>query len=96
MTLIFNTINRVLVQFELLVLQEHHHASARKPLTRCEKLEQKERRKAERRERKVKKEHGTYDFHFCSRMQSKKNRPRALPVFDLPDRLPGIAVDFFG
>ena len=32
--------------------REHHHSSRRKKLTRCEKLAQKERRKAERRERK--------------------------------------------
>ena len=47
---------------------EYHHASARKPLTRCEKLARKEQCKAERQERKArKKEHGTYDFHFYNR-----------------------------
>ena len=34
--------------------REYHHASGRKPLTRCEKLERKEQRKAERQERKAK------------------------------------------
>lgn len=33
---------------------EHHHASDRKPLTRCEKLAQKGRRNAERRAGKLK------------------------------------------
>ena len=31
--------------------REHHHASVHKPLTRCEKLEQKERRRAEKQAR---------------------------------------------
>ena len=33
--------------------REHHHANGRKPLTRCEKLAQKEQRKANRQERKA-------------------------------------------
>ena len=33
--------------------REHHHASERKPLTRCEKLARKEQRQAERQARKA-------------------------------------------
>lgn len=40
---------------DCLACWEHHHASGRKPLTRCEKLERKARRKDERQARKQKK-----------------------------------------
>lgn len=35
------------------VCRDHHHNSRRKKLTRCEKLERKEQRKAEQQERKA-------------------------------------------